>query len=74
MLKWGFVFSGLAIITWLILSLAFSQHDRYMHVAFIDVGQGDATLITTPSGRPINQNLLLWLNLPFVAKTLQGDE
>jgi competence protein ComEC len=73
-LKWGVVLSGLATITWLILSLAFNHHDGSLHVAFIDVGQGDATLITTPSGRPINQNLLLWLNLPFVAKTLEGDE
>ena len=52
-LKWGFVLSGLAVISWLILSFTFSQHDGKLHVAFIDVGQGDATLITTPSGRQI---------------------
>jgi len=52
-LKWGIVVPGLAIVTSLILSFSFSQHDDYLHVAFIDIVQCDASLTTTPSSREI---------------------
>ncbi|GAB4275182.1 MAG: DNA internalization-related competence protein ComEC/Rec2 [Candidatus Promineifilaceae bacterium] len=39
---------ALVAVTW-----AVQQPDGRLHVAFLDVGQGDATLITTPDGRQI---------------------
>jgi competence protein ComEC len=39
---------ALVAVTW-----AVQQPDGRLHVAFLDIGQGDATLITTPDGRQI---------------------
>ena len=45
---------GLTLIGLLLLSLTiFQLPDRRLHVAFLDVGQGDAVLITTPRGQQI---------------------
>jgi competence protein ComEC len=41
---------ALAILSWLAV---FQLPDGRLHVAFLDVGQGDAILITTPAGRQI---------------------
>ncbi len=46
-------FAGLAIAAILIVTWLFSQPDGDLHVHFLDVGQGDATFIQTPSGRQI---------------------
>ncbi|HSG15521.1 MAG TPA: DNA internalization-related competence protein ComEC/Rec2 [Anaerolineae bacterium] len=45
--------AGSAMIAVLALSWALNQPDGRLHVAFFDVGQGDATFIQTPSGRQI---------------------
>ncbi|UCG23212.1 MAG: MBL fold metallo-hydrolase, partial [Chloroflexota bacterium] len=45
--------AGGAVIAVLAVSWALSQPDGRLHVAFFDVGQGDATFIQTPSGRQI---------------------
>ncbi len=37
----------------LVISWGISQPDGNLHIVFIDVGQGDATFIQTPSGRQI---------------------
>ncbi|GJM42928.1 MAG: hypothetical protein DHS20C20_32100 [Ardenticatenaceae bacterium] len=37
----------------LVLSWGMSQPDGQLHIAFLNVGQGDATFIQTPSGRQI---------------------
>ncbi|MGB3715934.1 MAG: ComEC/Rec2 family competence protein, partial [Candidatus Promineifilaceae bacterium] len=42
-----------AIIAVMAVAWALSQPDGKLHVSFLDVGQGDATLIQTPSGRYI---------------------
>jgi len=42
-----------AILAVVAVTWAQSQPDGYLHVLFFDVGQGDATLIQTPSGRNI---------------------
>ncbi|MGB3716156.1 MAG: MBL fold metallo-hydrolase [Candidatus Promineifilaceae bacterium] len=42
-----------AIIAVIAVAWALSQPDGMLHVSFLDVGQGDATLIQTPSGRHI---------------------
>ena len=45
---------GLTLIGLLLLSLTIVQlPDRRLHVAFLDVGQGDSVLITTPRGQQI---------------------
>lgn len=44
---------ALAIAAILSVVWALSQPDGELHVAFLDVGQGDATFIQTPSGRQI---------------------
>ena len=46
-------FAGLAIAAILIITWLFSQPDGDLHVYFLNVGQGDATFIQTPSGRQI---------------------
>ena len=45
--------ASLAVLALLAVAWAISQPDGYLHVSFLDVGQGDATLIQTPSGRQI---------------------
>ncbi|MCO5207611.1 MAG: DNA internalization-related competence protein ComEC/Rec2 [Anaerolineae bacterium] len=42
------VIAALLVLLW-----GVSQPDGKLHIAFLDVGQGDATLIITPSGRQI---------------------
>jgi competence protein ComEC len=46
-------FTGLAIVALLAVAWVLSQPDGKLHISFLDVGQGDATLIQTPSGRYI---------------------
>jgi competence protein ComEC len=46
-------FAGLAIVALLAAAWALSQPDGKLHISFLDVGQGDATFIQTPSGRTI---------------------
>jgi competence protein ComEC len=45
--------AGAVIVAILVIIWGNSQPDGKLHVAFLDVGQGDATLIITPSGRQI---------------------
>lgn len=40
-------------ISSILLYQAFHQHDRPLEIVFLDVGQGDATLIITPNGRTV---------------------
>jgi competence protein ComEC len=47
------MFAGGALAVALIWLAAASLPDGRLHVAFLDVGQGDAIFITTPSGRQI---------------------
>lgn len=46
-------FGGSVIGMLLVTSWGVTQPDGDLHVAFLDVGQGDATFIQTPSGRQI---------------------
>ncbi len=46
-------YGGAVLAALLTLSWGFTQPDGRLHVAFFDVGQGDATFIQTPSGRQI---------------------
>ena len=41
---------SLAVLLWI---AALSQPDRRLHVAFVDVGQGDAVFISTPGGKQV---------------------
>jgi competence protein ComEC len=43
----------IAIVAVLTVAWALSQPDGKLHVSFLDVGQGDATFIQTPTGRQI---------------------
>ena len=47
------IVAALAIVAILAVAWTLSQPDGDLHVAFLDVGQGDATFIQTPSGRQI---------------------
>ncbi len=42
---------ALAVIALLVWRVALTQPDGRLHVHFLDIGQGDGILITTPSGR-----------------------
>lgn len=44
---------GAAVAAVLVWSAVLSLPDGRLHVAFLDVGQGDAVLVTTPGGRQI---------------------
>lgn len=44
---------GMGTVTLLVWLTVFSLPDGYLHVAFLDVGQGDAIFITLPDGRQI---------------------
>lgn len=46
-------FSSSLIAMLLVVSWATTQPDGHLHIAFMNVGQGDATFIQTPSGRQI---------------------
>ena len=47
------VAAGLAIAAVILWLRVAGGPDGYLHVHFLDVGQGDSTLITTPSGRQV---------------------
>jgi len=47
------VMGGLLVIAVLVWMAALQLPDGRLHVAFLDVGQGDAILITTPEGRQL---------------------
>jgi competence protein ComEC len=69
----------LLIVAILVWSIALTQPDGKLHVSFLDVGQGDAVLIQTPSGQdilidggpdPQKINLELSEKLPFWDRTI----
>ncbi len=47
------VLPGLAVAGLLTWQMALTQPDGYLHVYFLDVGQGDGILVQTPSGRQV---------------------
>ncbi len=47
----GLILSLAAVATVVVWSNYFAQPDGRLHITFLDVGQGDATLIQTPTGR-----------------------
>jgi competence protein ComEC len=76
-LKW--LVLPLLIVAILVWSIALTQPDGKLHVSFLDVGQGDAILIRTPSGQdilidggPDPQKISLELSekLPFWDRTI----
>jgi len=69
----------LLIVAILVWAVAFTSPDDKLHVSFLDVGQGDAILIQTPSGKDIlidggpdlqKINLELSEKLPFWDRTI----
>jgi competence protein ComEC len=69
----------LLIVALLVWSIALTMPDDRLHVSFLDVGQGDAILIQTPSGQdilidggpdPQKINLELGKKLPFWDRTI----
>lgn len=78
-LSQGVVLAGSLVTAVLVLGWAISQPDGRLHIAFFDVGQGDATFIQTPSGRqilvdgglyPTLLNDQLGRQMPFWDKTI----
>jgi competence protein ComEC len=49
----GGVFAGLSVAAFLVWRIVLTQPDGYLHVHFLDVGQGDGIFIQTPSGRQV---------------------
>ena len=49
----GLAYGGAMVAALLTLGWGFSQPDGHLHVAFLDVGQGDAIFIQSPAGRQI---------------------
>jgi competence protein ComEC len=49
--KGGAVLAGLGLVILLLAAWIMTRPDGRLHVAFLDVGQGDAIFIQTPSGR-----------------------
>jgi competence protein ComEC len=73
------MFAGGASIALLVWLAVLSLPDGRLHVAFLDVGQGDAVLITTPRGRQIlvdggpSPGAVLWRmgrHMPFWDRSL----
>ena len=69
----------LLIATILIWATIITLPDKYLHVSYLDIGQGDAILVQTPSGQnilidggPSSQDLCLELSnkLPFWERTI----
>lgn len=53
MVSQSVLLAGSVVVAVLVWSWSQSRPDGYLHVAFLDVGQGDAIWIQTPSGRHI---------------------
>jgi competence protein ComEC len=75
----GLLVTALVVIALLTWVAALQFPDGRLHVAFLDVGQGDAILITTPEGRQIlvdggpNPTQLAWAlgrHMPFWDRSL----
>ena len=49
----GGAFAGLSVAAFLVWRIVLTQPDGYLHVHFLDVGQGDSIFIQTPSGRQV---------------------
>jgi competence protein ComEC len=73
------MFAAGAVAVALVWLAAAALPDGHLHVAFLDVGQGDAVLITTPSGRQIlidggpSATVTLWemgRHMPFWDRSL----
>ncbi|MDM8518453.1 DNA internalization-related competence protein ComEC/Rec2 [Anaerolineales bacterium HSG6] len=78
-LKTRLMLGGALTIALLIWLVVLSMPDGYLHVAFLDVGQGDAILVTLPDGRQMlidggpSATMLNWRlgqELPFWDKSL----
>ena len=41
------------MIALLVVNWSLAQPDGYLHVVFLDMDEGEATLVTTPNGRQI---------------------
>lgn len=52
-LRWGCVFGVVLMIGWWAWSPRYGQEENTLRVTFLDVGQGDATVIELPDGQTI---------------------